>query len=123
MLDLDETLVHAQRKPIEGADFQIDVEFDNNQGMTTYHVNIRPFVSEFLTEMHKHYELVVFTASLPAYAHKIIDRIDPSNLISYTLTREDCTQTKKKVIKDLSRLGRPMTDVLLLDNSPDCYYF
>ena len=73
--------------------------------------------------MNKTYELVVFTASLPAYAFKIIDRIDPSNLISYVLTREDCTQTKKKVVKDLSKLGRPMTDVLLLDNSPDCYFF
>jgi TFIIF-interacting CTD phosphatase-like protein len=46
VLDLDETLVHY---------------FENgSQGM----FNVRPGVDEFLTEMNKHYEVVIFTAAM-----------------------------------------------------------
>jgi CTD small phosphatase-like protein 2 len=51
VLDLDETLVHF-------------IDSGNNR-----HLLVRPFVSSFLNEMSKIYELVIFTAGLENYAN------------------------------------------------------
>lgn len=62
VLDLDETLVHSSFKPIPKPDFIIPVEIDR----VVHHVYVlkRPYVDEFLLRASKHYEIVVFTASL-----------------------------------------------------------
>ena len=58
--------------------------------------------------MHKHYELVVFTASLSKYADPLCDILDPEGMCSYRLFREHCTFYNNAFVKDLTRLGRPM---------------
>ncbi len=51
-------------------------------------VLFRPHLHEFLTEMSKYYEIVIFTAALQDYADYILDRIDPDNqLIKHRLYR------------------------------------
>ena len=62
VLDLDETLVHSSFKPISKPDFIIPVEIDR----VVHHVYVlkRPYVDEFLLRASKHYEIVIFTASL-----------------------------------------------------------
>ena len=63
MLDLDETLVHSGFKPFSiNSDIILKIELDNR--IHDIHVLVRPGVEEFLEKMSKHYELVVFTASL-----------------------------------------------------------
>ncbi len=74
VLDLDETLLHSsfkvfhfdtnysKKKPVDSCDFTIQVEIENV--LHTVYVLKRPHVAEFLQEMAKEYELVVFTASL-----------------------------------------------------------
>ena len=84
---------------------------------------MRPGVSAFLKRMHKFYELVVFTASLSKYADPLVDILDPTGMCSYKLFREHCTFYNNAFVKDLTRLGRPMTDILILDNSPIAYMF
>lgn len=71
--------------------------------------------------MHKHYELTIFTASLSKYAEPLVDILDPEKLCSYRLFREHCTYMNNAFVKDLSRLGREMTDVIIVDNSPIAY--
>lgn len=73
--------------------------------------------------MHKHYELVIFTASLSKYADPLVDILDPEKMCSYKLFREHCTFTNNSFVKDLTRLGRCMKDVIILDNSPIAYMF
>lgn len=73
--------------------------------------------------MHKHFELVVFTASLSKYADPLVDILDPERMCSYKLFREHCTFVNNAFVKDLTRLGRPMTDVIIVDNSPIAYMF
>ena len=34
-----------------------------------------------------------------------------------------CSYINKIYIKDLSKLGRPLKDVVIVDNNPDCYTF
>ena len=73
--------------------------------------------------MAKHYELVVFTASLSKYAEPLVKQLDPNGYCRYKLFREHCTYFNNAFVKDLTRLGRPMTDVIILDNSPIAYLF
>ena len=121
MLDLDETLVHSSFKPVENADIELPVEIDGQ--ICTIYVLVRPFVSEFLKKMHKIYELVIFTASLSKYAEPLMGHLDPTKMCSYLLFREHCTFFNNAFVKDLTRLGRPMTDVIIVDNSPVAYLF
>ena len=73
--------------------------------------------------MTKHYELVVFTASLSKYAEPLCEKLDPDHFCSYKLFREHCTFYNNAFVKDLTRLGRRMEDVIILDNSPVAYMF
>lgn len=73
--------------------------------------------------MAKHYELVVFTASLSKYAEPLVAQLDPAGYCSYKLFREHCTYFNNAFVKDLTRLGRAMTDVIIVDNSPIAFLF
>lgn len=44
-------------------------------------------------------------------------------MCSYLLFREHCTFFNNAYVKDLTRLGRPMKDVIIVDNSPVAYLF
>jgi RNA polymerase II subunit A small phosphatase-like protein len=70
VLDLDETLVHSSFKFVEGADITLPIEIDGQVCMI--YVLVRPHVVEFLQRMHKHFELVIFTASLSKYAEPLM---------------------------------------------------
>lgn len=59
VLDLDETLVH----------------FDHRRKA----YKIRPFCLQFLTDMARLYEIVIFTAAHKTYADIILDRLDPDD--------------------------------------------
>ena len=84
---------------------------------------VRPFVAEFLKRMSKHFELVIFTASLSKYAEPLMLQLDPNNLCGEKLFREHCTMCDNAFVKDLTRLGRSMKDVIIVDNSPVAYLF
>lgn len=75
--------------------------------------------------MAKEYEIIIFTASNPDYANKIIDHLDPEhNLVSFRLFRDDCIQISNNChIKDLRILNRNMKDIVLVDNSAYSFAF
>ena len=83
----------------------------------------RPGVDEFLKRLHKHYELIIYTASLSKYADPLLDWLDPKNYCAYRLFREHCTYYNGIFVKDLSRIGRPLKDSMIIDNSPTSYLF
>ena len=83
----------------------------------------RPGIEEFIEKASKMYEVIVFTASMPRYANPLLDHIDPRHLISYRLFREDCTFVGDTFIKDLSVLGRDLSNTLIIDNCPGSYSF
>lgn len=62
-------------------------------------VFVRPFCMEFLKEMGKIFEIVVFTASRQDYADVVIDKLDPErNLIDHRLYRQHCLSVYGKFI-------------------------
>ncbi|KAJ3903788.1 NIF-domain-containing protein [Lentinula edodes] len=121
VLDLDETLVHSSFKPIPQPDFIVPVEIESH--WHHFHVLKRPGVDSFLKEMGQIYEIVVFTASLSKYADPVLDQLDISKVVAHRLFRESCFSHKGNYVKDLSQLGRPIADTIILDNSPASYIF
>lgn len=119
MLDLDETLVHSQFKKPEHCDLQLTVHL--NQQEILVFVQIRPGYQQFMKLLAPHYEIVVYTASLRQYADPLLDLIDPEGLCTARLYREHCTLVGNCHVKDLQNLGREMSDVLIIDNSPYSY--
>ena len=122
VLDLDETLVHSSFKPVPNADYVIPVEIDPGT-LTDVYVLKRPYVDYFMEEMGKHYEIVVFTASLAKYADPLLDLLDVNNVIRWRLFRESCYPFQGNYVKDLTSLGRPLERTIILDNSPHSYAF
>jgi RNA polymerase II subunit A small phosphatase-like protein len=117
VLDLDETLLHSSFK----ADYVVPVEIEYH--WHNVYVIKRPGVDNFLKKMGELYEIVVFTASLSKYADPVLDKLDIHRVVSHRLFRESCYNHKGNYVKDLSQLGRPMTDTIILDNSPASYIF
>ena len=83
----------------------------------------RPGVDEFLVEMAKHYELVIYTASLNKYADPLLDLLDPKRVIRTRLFRESCVYYQGSYVKDLSLLNRDLSETIIIDNSPNSYMF
>jgi RNA polymerase II subunit A small phosphatase-like protein len=121
VIDLDETLVHSSFQPVNNADFVIPVEIDG----TTHQVYVlkRPYVDEFLQKMGELFECVLFTASLGKYADPVTDLLDKWKVFSARLFRESCVFHRGNYVKDLSRLGRDLNQVVIIDNSPMSYLF
>lgn len=121
VIDLDETLVHSSFKPIDNADFIVPVEIDGT--LHKVYVSKRPHVDEFLKKMGQLYECVLFTASLAKYADPVADLLDTANIFKARLFRESCAFYRGNYVKDLSRLGRDLERVIIVDNSPASYMF
>jgi len=121
VLDLDETLVHSSFRAVPGADFVIPVQIEDVVHFV--YVAKRPGVDEFLTEMAKHYEIVIYTASLNKYADPLLDLLDPNRVIRARLFRESCVFYDGNYVKDLSLLDRDLSKTIIIDNSPASYLF
>ncbi|XP_074055369.1 CTD small phosphatase-like protein isoform X1 [Macrotis lagotis] len=121
VIDLDETLVHSSFKPINNADFIVPVEIDG----TVHQVYVlkRPHVDEFLQRMGQLFECVLFTASLAKYADPVADLLDRWGVFRARLFRESCVFHRGNYVKDLSQLGRELSKVVIIDNSPASYIF
>ncbi|ODV70241.1 NIF-domain-containing protein [Hyphopichia burtonii NRRL Y-1933] len=121
ILDLDETLVHSSFKYLRTADFVIPVEIENQ----VHHVYVikRPGVDEFLRKVGKWYEVVVFTASVSKYGDPLLDKLDIHQSVHHRLFRDSCYNYQGNFIKNLSQIGRPLADSIIIDNSPASYIF
>lgn len=121
ILDLDETLVHLSFKYLRTADFVIPVEIDNQ----VHHVYVikRPGVDEFLQKVGRWFEVVVFTASVAKYGDPLLNKLDIHKAVHHRLFRDSCYNYQGNFIKNLSQIGRPLADSIIIDNSPALYIF
>jgi Dullard-like phosphatase family protein len=99
VLDMDETLIHYFFTHINGMFF------------------VRPYCFDFLRELNDIYEIVTFTAGTKDYADNILNILDiDNNIIKYRLYRQHTTILGCSVYKDLSKLGRDLSKVIIIDN-------
>ena len=104
ILDLDETLVHFKEKM-------------NGEGGGI--LRIRPGVTEFLEEVGKYYELILFTTATQEYADILIDSIEEDKIyFDHRLYREHAIIYDNDFVKDLTRIGRPIEKMIIVDNMP-----
>ena len=69
--------------------------------------------------MSKYFELVIFTAAAEDYADIVLNELDKNKVINYKLYRKHTDQINGVFIKDLSKLGRDMSKILIIDNNKD----
>ena len=122
VLDLDETLVHSQFFEFSiPSDITIKIEIEKE--IYDIHVLVRPGVEKFIETMKDYYEIIIFTASISKYADILMNIIDPNKYCPYRLFREHCSFVNNNYVKDLTRLGRDLKDIVIVDNSPLSYSF
>ena len=102
VLDLDETLIS----------FRID---EGHRGM----VKMRPGLYNFLKNVGSKYELIIFTAGTQEYADPILDVIEKNRkFFAKRLYRQHTIFMNNTYIKDLTRLGRDLSKIIIVDNMP-----
>jgi TFIIF-interacting CTD phosphatase-like protein len=63
--------------------------------------------------MSQHYEIIIFTSSMPQYSESIISQLP---FVAHKLFRHHCTRLKGRLVKDLLRIGRPLERTIIVDN-------
>ncbi len=119
ILDLDETLIHADFDN-NYKDHDTNVSFKFNDEEVLVPIFIRPGLIEFLEKISKQFEIFVFTASVKEYADSVLNHIDPDNkFFTQRFYRDNCICVKNKVyIKDLRIFSdRKLENLIIVDNS------
>ena len=107
VLDLDETLICFKADPN-----------DDTKGILRF----RPYLDEFLEEVIQYYELVIFTSGTKDYADPIIDHIEnDKHYFADRLYRHHAIIYNNDYVKDIARLGRDLSKVIIVDNMPQNY--
>lgn len=83
----------------------------------------RPGVEYFLESLQGMYEIVVFTAEQGMTVFPIIEALDQKNCISYKLVRDATHFVDGVHVKDLSKLNRDLSKVIVIDWNPESVKF
>jgi len=102
VLDLDKVILHLYH--------------DSRQG---WQVIKRPFADQFFREISHYYEVVIFSDDVFPVA---LDIVTKWNLpVSGVLHRDFCRKKRSHYVKDLSKLGRKLDRVLMIDHDPAAF--
>ena len=124
LLDLDETLIHADfAKEYENDTknpYDTIVSFESENEINNVGIFLRPGVKLFLENLSKFFEIGIFTASVSEYADEVIKFLDPeNNFIKFKLYRKNCVNVNDILkVKDLRILKNfDLKNVVLVDNN------
>lgn len=119
ILDLDETLIHATKSPLDRpSDFAVG----------PFEVYRRPFLTEFIEHVASHFELAVWTSAGSDYAAEIAAQVFRDYPLRFLWSAARCTQRtnhetfERYNVKDLrkvTRLGFSLERMLMIDDSPE----
>ena len=103
VLDLDETLIY------------LDKIKDKNNGT----LKIRPGTFSFLEKMKNYFEIIIFSEAEQNYVDLIINSLEENKkYFDYVFYRQHTTIQNEEFIKDLSKIGRKLSDIIIVDNMP-----
>jgi RNA polymerase II subunit A small phosphatase-like protein len=120
ILDLDETLIYADTKPLgRPADFRAG----------PYFVHRRPHVDAFLAACLEWFEVAVWTSSSPSYAAVVVRHLveDPGRLAfvwasercTWSMDRECGEYRSSKNLRKVKKRGYRLEEVIVVDDSPE----
>ena len=135
ILDIDETLIHANAKAIsEDWDFKV---FD-------YFIYKRPWLDQFLLEIKKHFKIAVWSSASDDYVKEVVSKIFPEDYeLEFVWGRSRCTlrldhqsideygyldyfnhRNYSKILKKVKKKGyADLKDMLIIDDTPrKCKY-
>lgn len=102
VLDLDKVILHLEHDSIKG-----------------WHVIKRPFADQFFKEISHYYEVVLFSDDVFPVA---LDIATKWNLpVTGVLHRDFCKKKRNHFVKDISKLGRKLERVLIIDHDPEAF--
>ena len=103
VLDLDETLIAFKINP------------NQENGLLKF----RPGLDYFLLRMKNLYEIIVFTSATKEYADPIENSIEQNEkYFDARLYRHHTIIYENDFVKDISRIGRPLDSIIIVDNMP-----
>ena len=127
ILDLDETLIHLrQKKQVVNIKNDVNININNlsdfNYNSDTeknkYLLQFRVGLFSFLTLLKPFYEIISFTSASREYADVIINEIEKKRkFFDYKFYREHCTIYKDTFVKDISKIGRDIQKIIIVDNN------
>ena len=80
----------------------------------------RPGLISFLTGIKPYYEIISFSKLPKYYSNSIIEKIeDNRKLFDFNLYREHCSLIGRKFVKDISKSGRDMKKIIMVDDLPE----
>ena len=104
VISLDETLIHFKKGSIK-----------NNKGV----IQLRPGLTEFFEDIKPYYEIVIFSNGSKKYSDIMINSIEGKEKnIDYRLYRDHCIIYNNDFVKDITKIGRPINKLLIVDNLP-----
>ncbi|SPP74315.1 CTD nuclear envelope phosphatase 1 homolog [Drosophila guanche] len=135
VLDLDETLLHScymdpeTNEYVGGSQVPADAVPDHKLLLLIdgtepilFLVYKRPHVDLFLDHVSKWYDLAIYTASVEAYATRVVDLLDAGRgILPRRFFRQHCSSHASIVSKDLTLVNRDMRRTLIIDNTPNAY--
>jgi CTD small phosphatase-like protein 2 len=66
--------------------------------------------------MSEHFEVIIFTAAMQDYADWALENFQNESCISYRLYRQHALPYGGFYVKDLSRIGRDISKMIIVDN-------
>jgi Dullard-like phosphatase family protein len=117
VLDLDETLIYAQRN------FSLSQRKYQNT-INKKRIILRPCLQEFLHDMKSLFELIIFSSGTPDYVDPIIKFIEKKEkYFDHILYRHHITlDDDGNNVKNLALIGRDLKKVLIIDDIPRYYH-
>jgi Dullard-like phosphatase family protein len=107
VLDLDETLISFKLEPNE-----------ENKGT----IRFRPYLDSFLQKVKEKYEIIIFTSGTQDYADPLEDAIEQDEkYFDARLYRQHTIACGKDIVKDISRIGRPLDKICIVESMPQNY--
>ena len=104
LISLDGTLIH----------FKIDNKNkSNNKGI----IQLRPGLNEFLSDIKPYYEIIAFSNGDKKYTDLLINSLDKNKIFfENKLYREHCIIMNNDFVKDISKLGKDLSKIIIVDN-------
>ena len=128
VLDLDETLIHLrQKKDIINIKNDVNIKINNtsdyfydnyDKNKNKYLLQFRVGLFSFLTILKPFYEIISFTSASREYADVIINEIEKNRkFFDHKFYREHTIIYKDTFVKDISRIGRDIKKIIIVDNN------
>ena len=104
ILELDETLIHTSFVQIPNCDYDFNFNINFLERPVTVFVYKRPYVNEFLYQMSKYYNIIIYSSNIKEYSNPLIDKLDEENVIYKRIYKDKTIELNGKLISDLTKL-------------------